>query len=179
MAKNIILKKLEITNYRSIKHQVLFFDGNSKIVGENRIGKTNTIDALYWLLTDKLLNGSKDIEQIKPLDDTKLTVRVDGTFLVDGKEIVISKEFAEEWVKTRGTEDLVMKGHTTTYYYNGVKQGTKKQFDLLFNADFGLDKVKDYQGIDIIQFIVEFRCKWWINQCCVIWKFGNRDAFNF
>ena len=153
MGKQITLKQLELTNYRNIKHQVLNFNGNSKIIGDNRIGKTNTLESIYWLFTDKLLNGSKDIDQIKPLSDTKAKVQVTATFDVDGKTIKLGKEFQEEWVKTRGTEDLVFKGHSTTYLYNGVKQGTKKQFDALFNEDFGINNIS-YQGIDVIQLLV-------------------------
>ena len=149
----IILKELTLTNYRNIKHQVLKFDGNSKVVGENRIGKTNTIEALYWLLTDKLLNGSKDIDQIKPLNDTKAVVQVSALFDVDGKEIALGKEYKEEWVKTRGTDELVFKGHTTTYIYNNIKQGTKKEYDSLVAADFGIN-AKAYQGIDVMQMLV-------------------------
>ena len=122
------LIKLELTNYRNIKHQILNFDGNSKIVGENRIGKTNTLEAIYYLLTDRLLNGSTDIDQLKPLTDTKAKVMVYGTFQVGDKNIELGKEYQEEWVKTRGTEDLVFKGHSTTYFYQGVKQGTKLQY---------------------------------------------------
>lgn len=149
----ITLQELKLVNYRNIKFQVLKFDGNSKIVGDNRIGKTNTIEALYWLLTDKLLNGSKDIEQIKPLNDTKLVVQVSAIFNLGDKVISLGKEYKEEWVKTRGTEDLVFKGHTTTYIYNGIKQETKKQYDSLLAADFGIQG-KEYQGIDIMQLLV-------------------------
>ena len=149
----ITLQELKVVNYRNIRFQVLKFDGNSKIVGDNRIGKTNTIEALYWLLTDKLLNGSKDIEQIKPLNDTKLVVQVSAIFNLGDKVISLGKEYKEEWVKTRGTEDLVFKGHTTTYIYNGIKQETKKQYDSLVAADFGIQG-KEYQGIDIMQLLV-------------------------
>lgn len=149
----ITLKELNLTNYRNISYQVLKFDGSSKVVGENRIGKTNTIEALYWLFTDKLLNGSKDIDQIKPLADTKAVVKVSAIFDVEGKVISLGKEYKEEWVKTRGTEDLVFKGHTTVYIYNGIKQGTKKEYDSLVATDFGIS-CKEYQGIDIMQLLV-------------------------
>lgn len=149
----ITLEELKLVNYRNIKFQVLTFEGSSKIVGENRIGKTNTIEALYWLLTDKLLNGSKDIEQIKPLGNTDKKVEVSAKFDVDGKKITLGKEYQEEWVKTRGTDELVFKGHTTTYIYNGVKQGTKKQYDSLVATDFNIH-CKDYVGIDVMQLLV-------------------------
>ena len=149
----VVLKKLELSNFRNIPHAEYVFDGNSKIVGENRIGKTNTLEAIYWLLSDKLLNGSSDIAAIKPLRDTRLEVRVEGTFDVDGKEIVIRKEYGEDWIKTRGTDDLVFKGHYLTYWYNGVKQQTKKVFIALFQEDFKLIGF-DFKIIDFVQMLI-------------------------
>lgn len=136
--KHIELKKIELTNYRNIKYASYEFDGNSKIIGENRIGKTNTLESICWLLSDKLLDGSSDVATIKPLSDTTLEVRVKGTFMVDEKEITIEKAYKENWVKTRGTTELEMKGHTTTYYYNGVKQSTVRAYNQLISADFGI-----------------------------------------
>ena len=93
------IKKLELTNYRNIPHVVYEFDGNSKIVGENKVGKTNSLESIYYLLTDKLLDGSVDIAQIKPLSNTKEKVMVEGLFLVNGKEIKLKKVYYELWSK--------------------------------------------------------------------------------
>ena len=145
MPKLIKLIYLELTNYRNIPHAEFMFDReDSKIVGENRIGKTNTLEAIAYLLTDKLLNGSSDIASIKPIGNTKATVSVKATFSIDDpesaerKEITIMKEYGELWVKTRGTTEKVMKGHFTNYYYNGIKQATIKDYDKLFSEDFGI-----------------------------------------
>lgn len=153
MSKIVSLKLLELTNYRNIEHSVLEFDGNSKIVGENRVGKTNTLEAIYWLLTDKLLNGSSDIAAVKPLDDTKKTVSVSGTFDIDGKQVTLTKVYAENWVKVRGTMELELKGHYTDWYYNGVKQGTYKAYINLFNRDFGINA--DFGKIDIYRMLID------------------------
>lgn len=151
--KDIKLLKLTLRNYRNIGFATYDFSGKSmKIVGDNRIGKTNTLEAIYFLLTDKLLNGSSDISAIKPLDDTKKVVAVEGEFQVGDKVISLAKEFQEEWVKMRGKEDVVFKGHSTTYYYNGVKQGTLKQYNELFYEDFGL---KDNRYVDLIRMSID------------------------
>ena len=151
--KNIQLKKLELTNYRNISFASYEFDGNSKIVGENRIGKTNTLEAIYWLLTDKLLDGSSEVAAIKPLQDTKLEVRVKATFDVDGKVITLEKDYKENWVKTRGTTNLEMKGHTTTCIYNDVKQPTLNAYNQLVSEDFGFSQdVKT--KVDFMQMLV-------------------------
>lgn len=138
MNKKIQLKKLELTNYRNIEHAVYEFDGNSKIVGDNRIGKTNTLEAIYYLLTGYLLNGSSDIQAIKPQSNTRAIVSVEGSFDVDGTTITICKKFGEEWAKQRNTGEEVMRGHFSELYYNGVKQGTLKDFNALFYNDFGI-----------------------------------------
>ena len=151
--KNIELKKLELTNYRNIDFIELNFDGNSKIIGENRIGKTNVLEAIYYLLTDKLLDCSNNIALIKPLDDTTKEVRVKGTFLVDGEqEITLEKQYGEDWVKTRGTDELVFKGHYCKYIYNGVKQNTLKLYNGLIAEDFGIEPNK--MQFDVMQMLV-------------------------
>lgn len=150
--KKIVLKYLQLTNYRNIEFAKFEFDGNSKIVGENRIGKTNTLEAIYWLLTDKLLDGSSSIAAIKPISDTKKKVSVKGEFEVDGKSITLEKVYAENWVKTRGSTELVMSGHYEDLFYNGVKQPTQKSYLELVYQDFGL---KNLSGkIDVMQLLI-------------------------
>lgn len=151
--KNIQLTKLELTNYRNIPFASYEFDGNSKIIGENRIGKTNTLEAIYWLLTDKLLDGSSDVAAIKPLSDTKLEVRVKATFVIDGKQITLEKDYKENWVKTRGTTNLEMKGHTTTCVYNDVKQPTLTAYTQLVCEDFGFTQDAKTK-VDFMQMLV-------------------------
>ena len=136
--KQVRLLKLELTNYRNIAHEVYDFGGNNaKIVGENRIGKTNTLEAIYFLLTNYLLDGSNDLTALKPLDDTKRVVSVKGTFDVDGKELTLEKQYGENWVKKRGTEELVLDGHYEDYYFNGVKQTRAKDYYIELGKHFG------------------------------------------
>ena len=152
MLKKINLTKLELTNYRNIERIVLEFDGDSKIIGENRIGKTNILESIYWLLTDKLLDGSKDISSIKPLSDTKREVSVKGYFNVDGKEVILEKQYGEKWVKARGTTEVTMQGHYTNYIYNTVPQNTIKAYNELLYEDFGLKDCK--VNIDVFQMLI-------------------------
>lgn len=151
--KTVKLVSLELTNYRNIDHAIHKFDGNSKIVGDNRIGKTNTLEAIYWLLSDKLLNGNSDVAAIKPSQDTKKEVRVIGTFDVDGKIITIEKRYGEDWVKTRGTADIVMKGHYCNYFYNTVPTKTVKAFEEMFYNDFGITPLNC--SIDVIRLLID------------------------
>lgn len=152
--KTVKLLSLVLTNYRNLDYLALDFGGAwSKIVGENRIGKTNTLEAIYWLLTDKLLNGSSDIQAIKCLSDTKKVVRVEATFDIDGKAVTLKKEFCEVWSRVRNTDRLEMKGHTTSYFYNGVEQPTIKAYQTLLNEDFGISG--DYGKIDVMRLLID------------------------
>lgn len=151
------LLKLELTNYRNIEHEVYVFDGaNAKIVGENRIGKTNTLEAIYFLLSNYLLDGSSDISVLKPLSDTKKEVRVEGTFEVEDEKatrtIVLSKTYGEKWVKKRGTDETVMDGHYEEYFVNGIKQSREKDYSELLNEYFGV-KNDEKSDIDPIQML--------------------------
>ena len=151
--KNVRLKKLELTNYRNIEFAILNFDGDSKIIGENRIGKTNALESIYWLLTDKLLDGSSDVAAIKPLKDTTLEVRVKATFDIDGQEVTLEKDYKENWVKTRGTTDTEMKGHVMNWIHNGVKQSTLKAYNQLVSEDFGFTQDATTK-IDFMQMLI-------------------------
>ena len=151
--KEVKLYQLEVTNYRNIEHEVFMFGGkNAKIVGENRIGKTNTLEAIYFLLTNYLLDGSSDLTQLKPLADTKRVVSVKGIFDVDGKEITLEKHYEEEWQRTRGTNDLVLKGHTETYFFNGIKQSKSTDYYELLEEHFGIRNDKKGE-VDVIQML--------------------------
>ena len=111
------------------------------------------MEAIYYLLTDKLLDCSNNIALVKPLDDTTKEVRVKGTFLVDGEqEITLEKQYGEDWVKTRGTDELVFKGHYCKYIYNGVKQNTLKIYNGLIAEDFGIEPNK--MQFDVMQMLV-------------------------
>ena len=151
--KQVKLLKLELFNYRNIEHAVYMFDGeNAKIVGENRIGKTNTLEAIYFLLSNYLLDGSSKLYNIKNLNDTKKPVRVKGTFKVDDREIELTKLYAENWVKTRGSNDYAMSGHIEEYYVNGIKQTKEKDYFNVLDEYFGVRN--DEKGVvDKIQML--------------------------
>lgn len=146
MKKTIKLKKLQLINFRNIENTTYQLDSNRVgIAGKNRIGKTNTILAIHWLLTDKMLDGSSDVMSIKPLHDTSLKVEVKATFNIDGEEISIKKTYEEEWVKARGTSELTLKGNITEYYINDIPYKVNKALEEMQNL-FGLDDIRFMNG---------------------------------
>lgn len=159
--KDIRLIKLELTNYRNIEHEVFVFGGkNSKIVGENRIGKTNTLEAIYFLFSNYLLDGSNDLTQLKPLDDTKKVVSVKGVFeiydpqtpQVKPVEISLEKQYKENWVTKRGTTDRVLDGHSENYFVNDIAQSKAGEYYDVIEEYFGV-RNDNKDEIDVIQML--------------------------
>lgn len=148
------INRLYLENYRNIKSIEIVFGGkDGKITGLNRIGKTNVLEAICYLLTDKLLGGSSDIPSIKPHEDTRQKVVVEGNFLTNEGEIVLRKEFYEKWVRPRGRAEEELIGHSTDYFVNGAKQARAKDFFEALEGKFGIPT--EAWGLDAIQLVID------------------------
>jgi len=151
MAKLAILR---LQNYRNLKNIEIQFGGkDGKIVGANRIGKTNILESICYLLTDKLLGGSSDIQSIKPQDDPRLKVVVEGVFFTDEGEVTLRKEFYEKWVRPRGSATEELSGHSTDYYVNGAKQARAKDFYDLLEKKLGIPT--ELHKLDAYQLVID------------------------
>ncbi|MGV0854809.1 ATP-binding protein [Empedobacter brevis] len=133
--KNIVLKSLELKNFKSFRHAK--FDGfNEKenfIYGKNGAGKSTLFDAFLWLLFGKDANDRKDYE-IKPLDENnqvqkQIDVEVHATLLINNEEVTLSRIYKEKWQKVKGAEEKTFKGHETELIFNQVPVSLKE-----FNA---------------------------------------------
>ena len=148
------LLKLSVSNYRNLKDLTLDFEGkDGKIIGLNRVGKTNVLEAICFLITDKLLGGSSDIQSIKNHDEPRAKVSVEGTFLTDEGIVTLRKEFYEKWVRPRGSATEELQGHSTDYYVNGAKQARAKDFFDALTQKFGIPT--DLQGLDAYQLAID------------------------
>lgn len=133
--KNIVLKSLELKNFKSFRH-AKFDDFNEKenfIYGKNGAGKSTLFDAFLWLLFGKDASDRKDYE-IKPLDENnqvqkQIDVEVHATLLINNEEVTLSKIYKEKWQKVRGQEEKTFKGHETELIFNQVPVSLKE-----FNA---------------------------------------------
>ena len=62
----MIIKNLEISNFRNYANAILEFDPETNILyGDNAQGKTNILEAIYVSSTTKSHQGSKDREMIR------------------------------------------------------------------------------------------------------------------
>ena len=63
-------------------------------------------------------------------------------------DTTIQKTYAENWVKTRGTDEVTLQGHTTTYFINGIKQSKIGDAVAQIRARLGLDNYFPKSKID-------------------------------
>lgn len=114
------IKKATIDNFKNITHAEYDLSRVNLFTGPNQTGKTNSIIAIYWAITDFMLDGSSDFASIKPLYDPTLKASVTLEF---DTGFTLQKTYAEKWTKTRGSEEKTLTGHDTTYFINGIKTG--------------------------------------------------------
>jgi DNA repair exonuclease SbcCD ATPase subunit len=105
--KEIRIEKLAIENFKGIKELTVEFSGaTTNIYGDNATGKTSIFDAYLWLLFGKDSQGRADFEA-KPLDKDGepihgVETKVEGTFSVDGKPLVLSLSFSRRFTRRSG-----------------------------------------------------------------------------
>lgn len=141
----IVLKKLELKNFKGIKELTIDFGNVTSINGRNATGKTTVVDAFTWLLFGK---DSKDRTtfNIKTLDANGeelhgLEHSVTGELEVDGQAITIQRLYKEKWTKQRGQAQAELKGHTTEYFINEVPT-SMKDYQARVNQIFEENKFK-------------------------------------
>ena len=130
--QRIIIEKVEVQNFRNIKHNVLNLGRVSIISGCNNLGKSNSLNAVNWLLTDTLLtdkygNGENDIASIIPVNILRGEhTRVSIWLSTHTKYTKILKRGYDKYGKPNK--------NTTEYEINDSKVATKKEFyDTLYD----------------------------------------------
>lgn len=123
--KNIILKRLKLTNFKGIKDKTINFNDNiTSIYGRNGAGKTTIFDAFTWILFGKDSLGKKDfgIKEYDKIGKTipKIEHEVEAGFNIDGVDTTLKLIFREKWVTKKGMLEPEFKGHETTYFFNDV-----------------------------------------------------------
>ena len=122
-----MITRAEIINFRGIKHLQLDLTKISIISGKNDIGKSTALNAIYWLLTNKLLTdkygeGENDLQSIIPNDHRK----------GEHTEVSIWLETGTKYTKVlkRGYERSTGKinKHETEYAINDGKIETQKEY---------------------------------------------------
>ncbi|HBG1274551.1 recombinase RecF [Clostridioides difficile] len=150
--KAILLKSLNIENFKGIKELRINFNNVTNVFGENATGKTSIFDAFTWVMFDKD-SKNRSVFEIKPLDQQNKVIRglvttVTAVLEVNNKEIKLTKKYEEKWTRKRGESEATFTKNETTYMINDtpikkseyVKEiaeiAEEEQFKLLTNPYF-------------------------------------------
>lgn len=139
-----MIKSITIENVGNIKKaEYNLIDKLNIFEADNGIGKTNTLNALSYLLSKRIFsdNGKSENEftSLIPVNDDRAVSFVEIENEIGQK---FGFKFYNLFQKTRGSNEEVFKGRTTEYYYNGVKCKNIAEFDLAMNNAFNLDLLK-------------------------------------
>lgn len=138
----VTLKRLQITNFKGIRHLEVSFGKETCIYGDNATGKTTVFDAFTWVLFGKDSTDRKDFG-IKPLNEAGKTIdkmenEVCAWLVVGGQDYAFRRVHRENWVKKRGALTEEFDGNETVYFINDVPQKAseyKAKVDSIISED--------------------------------------------
>ena len=134
----ITLNRIRLNNFKGIRNGEYSFDGKNAVVyGENGTGKTTLMDAMLWVLFGKDSNNRADFG-IKTLEVDGTVIpnvdhEVECTFTVNGKPLVLRKNYREKWTKKRGSIAETFTGHETDYFIDDVPK-KKSEFEAAISS---------------------------------------------
>ena len=126
MSKRVLIKQMTLLNFKGIKSLTLDFGQVTEIRGANATGKSTIADAFNWVLFGKDSAGNSDSKfGIKTVDAAgkvieKIDHEVTAILDIDGETVELRRVLSEDWVTPRGQSEAILKGNTTSYFYNGV-----------------------------------------------------------
>lgn len=132
------IKRIVINNFRNIRHLEIDVkeNGVTQITGDNNLGKSNTLNAVMWFLTDTLLTdkwgtGENDVNSIVPINQVKGEyVSVEITFTTG---VVFEKRYKTSYDLKTGK----VKGHTTGGLINGAESKNMSLWNDDLNKELG------------------------------------------
>ncbi|KAA6303175.1 MAG: hypothetical protein EZS26_000778 [Candidatus Ordinivivax streblomastigis] len=125
--KRVTAKEMTLVNFKGIKSLTIKFGmAETEIRGANATGKSTIADAFNWVLFGKDKDGNSDSKfGIKTNDPDgnvipKIDHEVTAVLDINGETVELRRCYSEDWVTPRGSAESVLKGHATSYFYNGV-----------------------------------------------------------
>ena len=120
MKKRIIIKSIQLSNWRGQNHKVEFNEGKTLIKGRNGVGKSSIFEAFIWALSG---NTSPNQPKNHNLYDNKVELSKDTPFAsvvvalnVDGNDYTLERKASPNFVRKRGTSEYV-KSSSDSYIY--------------------------------------------------------------
>lgn len=122
-----MIKQIELKNYKSHKHYIADFNGNSIIEGNKGSGKTSLKDAFTWVMTGTMVDDPTPVDENgQIINHLTISARV---LLEDGTSLMI--ESKQRWVK-----DELKANHSMTYFVNDTPM-IKREYDDYLTERFG------------------------------------------
>lgn len=122
-----MIKQIELRNYKSHKHYVANFNGNSIIEGSKGSGKTSLKDAFTWVMTGTLVDDPTPVDENgQIINHLTISARV---LLEDGTSLKIES-------KQRWSKDVLKANHNMTYFVNDTPM-IKREYDDYLTERFG------------------------------------------
>jgi hypothetical protein len=121
------IQKIAFKNFKLFRNKEIVFDGNTKIYGWNRTGKTTIVDGFTWLFFGKSSDGSSSANMPKPIIDEEVQHNLETSVTATINDNTYTRIFTEKYAKIRGSVKKEFTGHKTVYEYNDVVV-TKKEF---------------------------------------------------
>lgn len=116
--KKIILKEIQLSNWRGMNHNVKFNEDSTKISGRNGVGKSSIMKAYLWALTGwghysepknyNLFDNRVELSQDTPQASVKITINVGGY------DTTIERIAEAKFVRKRGS-NTYEKASSDTY----------------------------------------------------------------
>lgn len=159
--RTIKLLRMELRNFKGVAQAEYDFGDRTDISGGNGTGKSTIFEGYLWCLFDK--NPAGNTPKVQPYDTAneikhQLTTSVRLTLELDGNPLIVERTLKEEWVKPRGTTELVCKGTKSEYSINGVPM-SKAQYNAKLADIMPLDKWFILSSIGIIPAMEQKACR--------------------
>ena len=152
-----MLKLVRIKNFKNLKRFVLtVYPYHTEFVAPRAFGKTSIVDAIFWVMTGKLYNGSSNIMSIKPKDNPSALVSVEFVFNDDTSIMKTYQDSTNCYINgitipvTKFDEELKKLFNIN---YNGHWKGNI--FQLLIDPTFFLTKLEWQERKTIIMDLFE------------------------
>lgn len=147
MKPNYKVSKLQVTNFRNLEPDIISFSPNINcILGENGNGKTNILEALYYISYRKSFRKNTSFPQIISID-------------CEEPEIIFSSVYDNEGENFSYSGKLNMNG--STWFADGKATKKKPQVDYVFISPFDAFSFNN---------VPSFRRKWFDDQISLIDK---------
>lgn len=159
--RTIKLLRMELRNFKGVAQAEYDFGDRTDISGGNGTGKSTIFEGYLWCLFDK--NPAGNTPKVQPYDTAneikhQLTTSVRLYLELDGNPLIAERTLKEEWVKPRGTTELVCKGTKSEYSINEVPM-SKAQYNAKLSDILPIDKWFILSSIGIIPAMEQKTCR--------------------